>query len=48
MVLTLDGEAYREVGIVGNEEAIASIELSGLALHKLLCFRKHKLFVLVV
>jgi len=31
-VLVLEGEAYREVGVFGKEEAIASIELAGLEL----------------
>ena len=31
-VLSLEGEAYREIGVFGNQEAIASIELAGLEL----------------
>lgn len=32
MVLTLDGEAYREVGVFSKDEAIASFEFAGLEL----------------
>ncbi|MGC8713284.1 MAG: hypothetical protein ACP5RH_12925 [Leptodesmis sp.] len=32
MVLTLEGEAYREVGVFGKQEAIASIEVPELEL----------------
>lgn len=32
MVLTLAGEAYREVGVFRGEETIVSVELAGLTL----------------
>lgn len=32
MVLTLEGEAYREIGVFGNQETIASVEFAQLEL----------------